>query len=274
MKRVLALLIPLLVAALLFGIFQFISSSKTEFAALMVTSTPPAEVFLDNASLGKTRFASDKIIPGEHTIKLVPVDSSGLFSFEQKIRFENGVMTVLDRTFKSTEAESEGSIISLEKLGPKNAVEIAVTSTPDAAEVKLDEQPQGVTPLLLKSVTASDHEITLSKEGYNNKTLRVRPAEGFRLTAAVKLSIQRVEQSSPSAEKQASESGKILILDTPTGFLRVRQDATVTSGEIAKVLPDESYPLLESRPGWYKIKLDGKEGWVSSQYATPEGKLR
>ncbi|MBI2036497.1 PEGA domain-containing protein [Candidatus Microgenomates bacterium] len=274
MKKVLALFIPLLVAALIFGIFQFISSSESAFSALMITSQPSAEVFLDNVSLGKTTFSGDKITPGEHTVKLIPVGSSGLFNFEQKIRFEKGVMTVVDRTFRSTEAESEGSIISLEKLSQKNAVEIAVTSAPDASEVKLDEQPQGVTPLLLKNVTASDHVITLSKDGYNNKTLRLRPTEGFRLTATVKLSIKLIGEASISAEKVASQSAQIRILDTPTGFLRVRKEAATTSEEIAKVLPGETYPMLENKANWYKIKLNGKEGWVSSQYATPEGKLR
>jgi uncharacterized protein YgiM (DUF1202 family) len=65
------------------------------------------------------------------------------------------------------------------------------------------------------------------------------------------------------------DSPKVIILSTPTGFLRVRQDSSITSTEISQINPGETYSLLEEKTGWYKIKLtDGKEGWISSQYAT------
>ncbi len=61
---------------------------------------------------------------------------------------------------------------------------------------------------------------------------------------------------------------KVLILNTPTGFLRVREDASIASKEITKVKPGESYELLEEKTNWFKIKIDDKTtGWISSQYA-------
>ena len=60
------------------------------------------------------------------------------------------------------------------------------------------------------------------------------------------------------------------ILDTPTGWLRVRSSPTSSeNNEIAKVYPGETYAFLEvNDTGWYKIKLsDGQEGWISGQYA-------
>jgi hypothetical protein len=61
---------------------------------------------------------------------------------------------------------------------------------------------------------------------------------------------------------------QVEILDTPTGFLRVRATPSTGASEITQVDPGEKFPLLEERAGWYKIKLtDGKEGWVSGQYA-------
>lgn len=276
MKTLLILLIPFCIGGLLVLGFRFLASSRIEVAALQVTSTPQTEVFLDNVSLGKTPLYNDKLKPGEHTLKLMPQESE-LFNFEEKILLRSGILTVLDRIFKSTEAESETSTISLEKLGSKNASEITIVSSPESAEVKLDEQPQGVTPLPIKDVAVSDHQISITKQGYNTKTLRVRPTEGYRLTIAVKLSIVKPAQDgnlSPSEPQEATSSTAaktptVHILQTPTGFLRVREKASITSKEIARVAPDETFPLIEKRGDWFKIKLnDEKEGWVSSQYAT------
>lgn len=274
MSKFLLLLIPLFLGGTILLGFWFISSSKAEFAALQVTATPQTEIFLDKISLGKTPLYNDKLRPGEYSLKLVPQGSSGLFNFEQKVVLRNGILTVLDRIFKTTEAESETSLISLEPINGKNASEIAVVSSPDGAEVKLDEQAEGITPLLLKEVSVSDHQISVTKSGYNNKTLRVRPVLGYRLTTSVKLSILPSSDATPSAQTQeASKSATIRILETPTRFLRVRKEPFISSPEVAKVNPDDTFLLLEEKNGWYKIRLsDGKEGWVSSQYASREDK--
>ena len=54
--------------------------------------------------------------------------------------------------------------------------------------------------------------------------------------------------------------------------LNVRGGAGTTYAKVGSVKKGEKYTLLETKSGtdgnWYKIKLsDGKEGWVSSQYA-------
>lgn len=60
------------------------------------------------------------------------------------------------------------------------------------------------------------------------------------------------------------------ILDTPTGWLRVRSEPNTSTGkEITKVYPKETYRYIETNDtGWYRIELpDGQEGWISGQYA-------
>jgi len=60
----------------------------------------------------------------------------------------------------------------------------------------------------------------------------------------------------------------ITIQDTPTGFLRVREEPSIEASEEAQVKPGDTFGLLDEKDGWYKINYEGKkEGWVYGQYA-------
>ncbi len=62
------------------------------------------------------------------------------------------------------------------------------------------------------------------------------------------------------------------ILDTPTGWLRVRAAAGTEFSEIDKINPGEKYDVLDELDGWVKIKLDDvREGWVYGQYVSVSG---
>jgi hypothetical protein len=71
------------------------------------------------------------------------------------------------------------------------------------------------------------------------------------------------------------EVEKVVILSTPTGFLRVRSEPSTLADELGTVEPDEEYELLETdeETGWFKIKFTQEEndeeieGWISNQYA-------
>ncbi len=64
----------------------------------------------------------------------------------------------------------------------------------------------------------------------------------------------------------------VTIKSTPTGFLRVRLDATTSSTEVGRVDPGSKFTILEEKivsgVTWYKIAIDvNTQGWVSGQYA-------
>lgn len=60
----------------------------------------------------------------------------------------------------------------------------------------------------------------------------------------------------------------IVIKETPTGWLRVREGPGSNYFEIAKVFPGESFPLLEETEDWYKIEVRADMvGWISAKYA-------
>jgi hypothetical protein len=280
MSLVKKILTPILIVIFIISVFLIVSyfiNKNQGKGALQITSVPKSKVYLDGKLIGETPLCKceypNLIDSGIHDIKLVP-SQSNLNTFEDKIKIFPSVLTVVDRSFGQG-ALSEGSIITLYPTSDKDA-EISVISFPDKVEVALDNDPSGTTPLLLKDQTESDHEIKLTKDGYKDKSIRIRAIKGYRLEATVFLSIGGNSSSSSAVPLAAPTPTtvsvtQVIIGETPTGFLRVRDSASLGGAEVAEVNPGEKYDLLDEQTGWYQIKLkDGKTGWISSQYATKE----
>lgn len=273
MRKLLYIFVPIFIAVLLFGLVLFFLSTKKEKGALQVTSEPDSKVYLNGVQVGQTPLCKcelkDMLEAGEYTIKLVPVTGDSK-PFEQKIKISSKVLTVVDRNFGPTGLEN-GSIISLSQISDDKDAQISIVSFPDAVQVFLDNNLQGQTPILLKNITDSDHELKLTKEGYKDKIVRIRTVLGYKLDALMFMGINpeiATASAAPSATSSAIVSSKVTIQNTPTGFLRVREEASVSSKEITQVKPGESYNLLEEKSGWYKIQIDSKtSGWISSTYA-------
>lgn len=283
MKKLMLVIIPILLAIVVFGIFLFVVSRlNVAKGALQVTSLPTkATVYLNDKKIGETPLCEcdqqDTIQAGQYTIKVVPKDSS-LEPYEEKISINPSVLTVVDRTFGPV-GKSSGSILTLTPNNQKDA-QLFVSSFPYGASVSLDSNPEGQTPLTL-TITDSDHEIDLSKDGYEDKTVHVHAIKGYVLSAVVFLAASNItssqEATSSSSTNQASATAsasgglsgqQIVVLDTPTGFLRVRATPSLAGAEIAQIKPGEKYSLISEQTDWFQIKLgDGRLGWISTQYA-------
>lgn len=282
MKRVFLFLAPLLIAILIFFGILFFLDRKAGKGALRVTSAPQSKVYLENKLLGTTPFdtreLSQILSVGDYTIKLVPL-AGNFRPFEEKITINfghsKGTLTVVDRTFADN-GSSDGSIISLSPLNNEKDIEVLVISLPDKANVFLDSNPVGITPLLLKQVSESDHDLRITRDGYKDKSIKIKTALGFKLNVLAFLGVKIDLSPTPSATSGAQlfptiTVPKVLILNTPTGFLRVREDSSISSLEIGRVLPGESYELVSEKENWFEIKLaDEKKGWISSSYAVKE----
>ncbi len=278
MKRILLFIAPLLIAVFIFFGILFFLDRKTGKGALQVTSVPQSKVYLDNKLLGNTPLCAcelpQMLLVGDYTVKLVPIEGS-LRPFEEKITINKSTLTVVDRTF-SDNGNSDGSIISLSPLDNKKDIEVLVISLPDIANVFLDNNPVGVTPLLLKQVSESDHDLRVTLTGYKDKSIKIKTALGFKLNSLIFLGISNDLSNEPIASPSSTLTptvtiSKVLILNTPTGFLRVREDSSISSSEIAQVKPGEEYELIDQKEGWFEIKLaDGRIGWISSSYAVKE----
>jgi hypothetical protein len=269
-RKIFLILSPLLILSGIFFILLFVANRNSGKGALQVTSLPGSKVYLDGNLIGQTPIClcqlSQMLKTGEFTIRLDP-QKQGLDPFEQKIQIYPNVLTAVDRSFDSG-GQSQGSIVSLKSLPDNKSIELLIVSFPNKAQVFLDESPVGTTPLSLKNITASDHDIKLSKDGYADKIVKVKTVLGYTLEATVFMgvNVNLLEQAPTS-----TSSVKLKIQDTPVGFLLVREEASFSSKEIGQVKPGEEYEILEETDGWFKIKLlSGQEGWISSGYAKKE----
>ena len=281
MKKIILSVAPLFLALIIFLGVTFFLDDNSGKGALQVTSTPRASVYLNGKKIGNTPIckceAEDLIKTGEYTIRLIPVDGD-FKPFEEKITINRSTLTVVDREFVNG-VSSGGSVITLSPLDSKKDAELLVVSIPGTANVSLDNNPVGTTPPLLSDLTASDHNLSVTKEGYKDRTIGIRTVAGYKLTSLIFLGISPII-SNPSAEQVATTSAtatiqKVLILDTPNGFLRVRESNSTGSREITRVSDGETFESIDEKQGWFEIKLASpagaiKTGWISGRYAKKE----
>ncbi len=89
----------------------------------------------------------------------------------------------------------------------------------------------------------------------------------------VELSARGAVQSDGLAAQDTPEN-QLVVKNTPTGYLNVRDAASAGGALLGKVYPGEKYIFSEKKDGWYKIKIkDDEEGWVIGEYVDAKGPL-
>lgn len=284
-KIILFIVLFAVVVGLFFGVRFFLNRQKTQGkSGLQVKSDPPSSVFLDSRFLGRTPY-EDRIEPGEYTLKLIPESTATTTaSWQGKITLEANILTYINRLLGTSDLTSSGEIISLEKLSGKDT-EVSIITNPDGAQIKIDNQDKGTAPILVRNIEPGEHDVLVFSPGFVSKSIKIKATVGFKLIASVQLAVsadgttQDKEQTPTDTNPTPSTSAKavpktsdpdkpyVVILDTPTGWLRVRNEPSTTASESGKVNPKEKYKLLEEQSGWYKIQMNGSEGWISGKYA-------
>src|SRR3990167_10508305 len=105
--RKFSLVISLLSLVMLFSGCSAVGSNKP--AALQVTSTPEASVFLDGKHLGKTPFFSDQLKSGEYLLKITVSEAV----YVEKITLSAGTLTVVNRELANNFLAQSGEILAL-----------------------------------------------------------------------------------------------------------------------------------------------------------------
>ena len=269
-KLKLSLVITSVILVLIFVVLFLLGYFKPKGAGLLVNAAPGALVFIDGVQVGQTPYKAT-LDPREIALRLVPqAGATPLAVFETRLNLSSGIETVVNREIGETEESSAGEVVSFEKVA-KGETSLSIISVPDAAQITVDGAVRGFAPYKTSSILSGEHQVLLSAPGYNSRTLQVKTREGYKLIIIAKLSVNLEEQKKKEQEILAAQEIKkiyVEILDTPTGFLRVRAEASTSSAEVGQVKPGEKYEFLEEVTDWFKIKFsETQTGWVSGQYA-------
>ena len=239
------------------------SSTITKFladkqkAGIKIMSVPEgAEVFVDGVLVGKTPFVDENLKQETVNVKL----KSGFASWVRDTRLNSGTVTIINRELAEDEASSSGETLTLSKGGGVNII-----SDPSGSEVEIDGKIYGKAPIFV-NIGAGEHIFVLSKGGFLKRSIKALVPAGFTLGLNVDLALSELDLSN-IATPSVTVTEKLKVLSTPTGFLRVRDKPNLLGKEIMRVLTGDELILLEDLNSWFRVRLiDGKEGYVSSQY--------
>jgi len=254
MRRLWVIFFVIFCAVILSGCDRILANAKV---GLQITSTPTATVYVNDQKIGSTPFNSFDLKPGSYSVKL----ASGSAQWGSQVKLNSQTVTIVNRVFASKEQDEAGEILSMEKGSG-----IWVISIPDKVEVTIDSSPVGTTPVNVKDVPNGSHRIVVAKDGYLKRAIQVQTHPGYATLVNVQLSKEKVELVQ-TATASANLSPQVQVLQTPTGWLRVRSEPSFGAAEISKINTGEKYQLLSTQPDWVQIQLlNNKTGWVSSQF--------
>ena len=228
-----------------------------ERAGISVLSRPDgATVYLDDTEVGKTPYDDKNLQPKVYSIKI----EKDQVRWAGKVKLTNETLAIVSRDLAQDQASSSGEILTLEK-----GRGMTVISNPSQGEIEIDGQSFGKSPQSIQ-LQPGEHTILISHPNYIKKSIHANLPEGFNLTVSVDLALSEADLTTISTPT-ITTTPQVKVLDTPTGFLRVRDRASLLGQEIAQVKPDDTLILLEELPGWFRIRTsEGVEGYVSSSY--------
>ena len=254
-KKININLVVVLLGALLLG------ACGVEKSGVEIVSSPIAKVYLNGKESGMTPYKNNSLKPGNIEIKLE--DEGNIW--EREIKLENNVTTVIN--WNLGKESNSGYILSMEKSGESGS--ILINSSPSGAIVFVDGEMKASSPAKIENVGEGDKKISLGYPGFKNVNLIVKMVKNYQLIIDAKLEKEEKakinETLTPTPFKQMVPMVKIK--ETETGWLRVRNLPNSGGTEIGRVIPGESYELIEQNNDWYQIKFDNKFGWISVKYA-------
>lgn len=174
-RILIALSLPFLIVVGFLG-WRLLKGQRPSTAALSIgLSGSSQEVWLGGEKKGTTPFYADDLKAGEFDVKVA--------SWSARLTLTPNALTAVKLDPGPSGALSGEQVFWLEK---SEETRIAITSNPEGAEIKINEEPQGASPLSLPTAAGS-YTLTIGKAGYQGESLKVQVQPGYKLNAWFKL---------------------------------------------------------------------------------------
>ncbi len=224
-----------------------------------MTSKPEASIFLDGKHIGKTPFYSDQLKAGEHPLKITVPEAT----YVDIVTLREGTLTVVNRDLNSNFLAQSGENLSL--VPGKRG--LFIFSMPEDAEITIDGKYAGQAPNLIEGLEDGDHKVQITKSGYIEREFAISTSPNYQLIADVTLASEIAKGGVTQKEQSKLEVKRALILNTPQGFLRVREKPSLSAEEIGRVNSGDEFEIIQETDDWFQISFEGKLGWISTAYA-------
>jgi len=174
-KLLISLALPFLLVVGYLG-WRFVSSSEAAKAALSLNlQGAPQEVLLGGEVVGTTPFFSRTLAAGNWEIRVA--------SWSARLALTPGTLTAVNLDLGPNAFLSKEEVLWLEE---SEETRVAITTSPEGAEVRLDGQSYGISPLSLP-ISSGTYELAVSREGYEGVNLKIQVQPGYKLNAWFKL---------------------------------------------------------------------------------------
>lgn len=224
---------------------------------LKIIALPDATVYLNGLEVGKTPYREDNLNAGEYLVKLVSNDAN----WQGKIILNKGTLSVINRSLAPSIASSSGESLVLD-----SGSGVIITSSPAESAIDVDGKAVGKTPLSISSLSPGPHSFIVSHDGYQSRNVDVVLPANLSLHIDVDLSLVEMH-GSIVATPTVAVAQKVIVKQTPLGYLRLRESPSINSKEVAQVSAGEELAVISETPGWIKVRLKNNlEGYISSQY--------
>jgi hypothetical protein len=224
---------------------QQVSQARPGSRRLTVTSDPPgAEVFVDEVGVGATP-AETRVQPGTHTVRVVQ---------EGYRAWREPVTVLLDRTLEV-------------ELEPAALATLIVESQPNGAEVRLDGQHRGTTPVTLDHVGAGTHALELTKPRHLpfRQEITLKEGETRRIEVELKSDLERYYreaiEKNPKTLRNYTELLHLYVMNEEAEKAQAAVDEALAILEEAEASPTERRQFFDE----LSRVLNGDAGAISEE---------
>jgi len=261
----------------------WVEKDKTGTVASIISDPQNAKVIVDGTEVGKTPYTSNSLTEGGYDLR---VEAPGFEPQSARIEIKKG-LTVKGSIKLFPKPITEKVSLFEGSANLYNGIIDNTNVTSDIREwvmaIAYWNKTRGVSlgEAGLKKDVAFNYFLDANGNYYDKDGNEITTKEGVETlkgdTKGVYVAQGQTTQGLSEPAKAAlnliggSTNKMIVVKQTPTGWLRVRDLPSLNGVEVARVNVGSKYEVLEEKEDWTKIKItDSSAGWVSSEYVDKE----